>query len=497
MNDDLKWIKKKYGEKMMHLCRELFSIILETKGLLPKILEKNFEENKYLYDDIISAGVTNTFKQFIFSKVENVITKTKTDKTPKELLEEAGYDFYECHTEEQLESFKRYFTKNEELCSFHSNRLERCHVFWAIKKNVNEIKIENFNDPKRHDEYGTSVISIQFTKDKHKTLSIKNRYNHTVDNPDATFGNNLENIIPGLTYAFETTYGLTQTNPEEGLRLEKYIEDKNGKLYKYNLEINGIFYCPNNIIIDGDKVITYKKDSYILFDEFILDIQNKKIYTYNEEAENSFLDNLKNIKKINISKTKEKKLITLITEKGETLITLDNQNRLISYENKNLKEIGSKFLYHSEYLEEINMPNLEKIEDDFLTYNYNMKKISLPNLKEVGNDFIYCNSNISKINFPNLTKVGNSFLICNGELKEINKPNLKTVGDEFIAMNACIEKFYLPKLVSIGKDFLLNNKKMKLLQNIEKSNFKINENKFKILLIENQIKKLQNKAKQV
>ena len=38
MNYDLKQIKDKYGEKMMHLCRELFPTLLETEGLLFKLL---------------------------------------------------------------------------------------------------------------------------------------------------------------------------------------------------------------------------------------------------------------------------------------------------------------------------------------------------------------------------------------------------------------------------------------------------------------------------
>lgn len=34
MNDDLKIIKKYYGEKMSHLCRTLFPTILEEKGVI-------------------------------------------------------------------------------------------------------------------------------------------------------------------------------------------------------------------------------------------------------------------------------------------------------------------------------------------------------------------------------------------------------------------------------------------------------------------------------
>ena len=53
MNNDLKIIKKKYGEKMMHFCRDLFPTILEIEGLLPKLLMDNFNENLYLFDDIV------------------------------------------------------------------------------------------------------------------------------------------------------------------------------------------------------------------------------------------------------------------------------------------------------------------------------------------------------------------------------------------------------------------------------------------------------------
>ena len=56
---------------------------------------------------------------------------------------------------------------------------------------LSRIRSENFKKPIREDEYGTSVMSIQFTKDEAHTLSIKNRYNHSVVNPDATFSNNL------------------------------------------------------------------------------------------------------------------------------------------------------------------------------------------------------------------------------------------------------------------------------------------------------------------
>jgi len=153
--------------------------------------------------------------------------------------------------------------------------------FFAVKENVDQIKREDFVKPSRQDEYGTSVISIQFTKTSTHTLSIKNRYNHTVNNPDATFSNNLDNIIPGLTDSFARA-GYVQTYVKPCFELPNYVLAADGKYYKYNIEINNIYYCPNNVIIDNFEVHEYNKDSFIVFDYFILDLKEKKILLYDK-----------------------------------------------------------------------------------------------------------------------------------------------------------------------------------------------------------------------
>ena len=53
MIDDLKVIKKLYGEKMSHLCRELFPTILEEPCKLSTLLQEKFEPSKILYEDLI------------------------------------------------------------------------------------------------------------------------------------------------------------------------------------------------------------------------------------------------------------------------------------------------------------------------------------------------------------------------------------------------------------------------------------------------------------
>ena len=70
--DDLKLIKRHYGEKMMHLCRELFPTLLETPGLLFTILSKTFNFSRLLYDDIVNAKRVDEFKDLIYNTLHVV-----------------------------------------------------------------------------------------------------------------------------------------------------------------------------------------------------------------------------------------------------------------------------------------------------------------------------------------------------------------------------------------------------------------------------------------
>jgi len=449
MNPDLKKIKKLYGEKMMHLCRTLFPTILEESGKLVELLTDSFNPNPTLYDDIVDNGVEYTFQSYITNlnkKDEEIVDEEveETTKSVRELLSEAGYDFFECNTEEEIQSFRKYYKEEEELCTFSNNRLNNCHVFWAVKKNVDEIKREDFKNPKRQDQYGTSVISIQFAKNSNNTLSIKNRYNHTVNNPDATFSNNLDNIIPGLANAFEKEFGFNiNKNGSSNFELPNYVQvDK--KFYKYNYEIDNIYYCPNNIIIDNFEAKKYDKEKYIIMDYFTLDLVNKKM-TINENSpsikEDSFIDEFNDIDKVDVVNTEDGNKEVRITTKTnhEIVIGLDKCNRIISYHN----------------------PRVTKIKDDFLRYNETLKSISLQSLEEVGNNFIYRNECIEEVSFPKLKKAGNNFLIYNELLKSISLLSLEEVGDNFILFNENIEEIEVPKLKKIGKSFMWFNKVIK------------------------------------
>ncbi|MBR5369857.1 MAG: hypothetical protein IK137_00975, partial [Bacilli bacterium] len=337
--DDLKKIKNAYGEKMMHFCRDNFPTILEKPGSLYRILSKLFHPSKLLIDDINKNNddfkdifINIIMYEFLEYRKYKIDEDQVVTKTPAELLDEAGYILYECKTEEDIQKFRKYYKRKdnivpeytpgttpipyngEELCTFNGGRLKRCRVFFAVKKNVDEIKREDFTEPKRQDEYGTSVISIQFANDENNTISIKNRYNHTITdkNPDATFGNNLDNIIPGLTKAFEQEYDLNITSEDTDLydELSGYIRAEDGKYYKYNYEADNIYYCPDNIIIENRKVKQYDKSRYLLVGQLLIDFQDKTISICPNALDNrntlsilnydSFLDAFSNIKSIKV-----------------------------------------------------------------------------------------------------------------------------------------------------------------------------------------------------
>ena len=507
MKKELQQIKDKYGEEMMHFCRENFSSILETEGLLFKLLSEHFEYSKELFNDIVKQGYKDNFKNYIYSFIKvNDEDFQDVNKSPQELLDEAGYNFYECHNEKEVQSFKKYYAKGEQLCTFSDNRLRKCYVFFAVKKDVDNIRRKDFTEPQRQDLYGTSVISIQFSKGNTNTLSIKNRYNHRVENPDSTFSNNLENIIPGLTKAFTNEYNLNIKSPNFGFELRNYCLANDKKFYKYDHEINNIYYCYNNTIIDNFNVKKFSKDRYIVFEHYILDLKEKTIKLYDPLLNDSFVDYFNNIEieKIEVKKENNIKKI-IINENIE--VELDNYNRIASYKNIYLKEIKDNFLCSNKVLGDINIENVVTIGNNCLEKNKNLKVLSLPNVVYVGNNFLRSNNvleelnmnslkkagsgffqnnsflktlsfenleyvgdyffsynrDISEVYLPNIIQVGNSFLTSNEKLKYISLPNLKYTGDYFISNNEIIENVYVPNLESVGRDFLTHNNKIEVL----------------------------------
>ena len=426
--DDLKLIKKYYGEKFAHLCRELFPTILENNGLLFSLIDSHFEHNKFLYEDLISEEFVMDFIDYINNLLDKDKEVVVTEKSAKELLDEAGYILYECKTEEDIQKFRKYYDINEELCTFRGGRLKTDYVFFAVKKDIDKIKRAEI--PSRQDIYGTSIISIQFSKKNHY-ISIKNRYNHSVKNPDATFSNNLDNIIPGLTSAFEQDYDLFLSESRMRFDLPGYVY-ASGKYYKYNFEIDNIYYCPNNIIIDHGKIIDDFKDKarYIFIDYFIIDIKKDKY-----------------------GKTLYLKINSNIVE-----ISIDKKGNIIFFRDDYIKKIDNLFMHYNLKLKSIILSNVKLIKDCFLLYNTDLENIYAPKLENVMGCFLSQNKKLKNLYLPSLIGTGNYFLYSNKILNFFEAPNLLFVGDHFLTSNECLEYLCLETLVSAPEYFLSNNK---------------------------------------
>ena len=503
MKNELDKIKKYYGEEMMHLCKRLFPTILEKKGKLFELLANNFAFSKFLYDDIVKENKINDFKDYILSFIEKDNNLTKSSKNPFTLMDEAGYILYECKNEKEVSKFIKYYESCEMICTFHERRTTDHYVFFAVKKDVDDIKRNDFKCPKRDDLYGTSVISIQFSKGNVNTLSIKNRYNHTVDNPDATFSNNLDNIIPGLTDSFQKAYNLNIFPEDHIFELDNYFKGKNGKLYKYNYEIDEIYYCPNNIIISGDMIHEYEKEKYIIADYFIIDLIHKKIELFDDYLFDDGFEINKPINKIEIANESYGKKIHFYGNDYYIFIKLNKLNQIIFYEsnlkeiddnflyynktlktfiNKEVVEIGNNFLPYNNVLTNLDIPKVQNIGDDFLEQNSSLKNVNLlylenvgnnflknstfytidfPSLKSCKNQFLGFNNLLKEINLPNIENIQNFFLLCNTRISHINFPNLKEVGKGFMKHNNTIVDVNLPELKIIGDEFLENNNKLK------------------------------------
>ena len=455
MNPDLKIIKKLYGEKMMHLCREYFPTILETPSLLPSIMQEHFYPSRDLYENLISNQKENEFKNYIYSLIDKKYRPTsKSIKTPEELMSIAGYDLYECHTEEEIQSFKKYYKPNEALCTFHGGRLDRCRVFFAVKKDVANIKREDFSNPLRQDLYGTSVISIQFSKDGTNSLSIKNRYNHTVADPDATFSNDLDNIIAGLTDSFEEYYGIVQTFKSQNFEIPGYVRIKD-KYYKYNYELDNYYYCPNNIIIDErGNVREYNHEKYIVMDYFLLDLVNKTIIGP-ASFKDPFMEAFQNITKIEVKKNGDTKDLTITNGDGQIFyVTLDKRNRIIGVVNNFIEEIPNEYLFYNKALQFATLPNVKTIGHDFNYFNIELEKIDISSVTSIGDNFLNMNRKLEELNAPNLVKIGHNFLYQNENLQRLNLPSLEEVYNNFLYHNIGLETLDLPKLKKCGDDFI-------------------------------------------
>lgn len=254
-------IKKQNGEHFAKAIRAYDNGIFDIKDI-DKIV-------KYAGRD------AEPILQYLVSLKNIHIEEQAVHMDPLVLLDQAGYDAYVADTLEKQNAIQKYYASGEELCTFRdSARFQNYYIINAVRKDVDKIKRENFTQPKREDEYGTSVLSIQVLKTG-GFISIKNRYNHTVSNPDNTLDSNPDNIIRGLSDAIKHYFNVDFSAMD--VRLANNYTIINKQIIKYDTERNNV-YCAENFYAKDGKVYEIDKNSEIMLgDGLLLDLRTKKV----------------------------------------------------------------------------------------------------------------------------------------------------------------------------------------------------------------------------
>lgn len=440
-----KQIKKQNGEAVAKVLRS--EVLLDIPNLA-HILE--FAGNDPEKIKALAPVIREIYK------TQNT-SEYQTNKTPLELLHDAGYDAFVVTTEKQKNSIKKYYRPGEELCTFGDPmRHKNYYMIHAVKRDADKIKPSD--NPERQDEYGTSVISIQIAKTG-GFISIKNRYNHTVNNPDATFNNNPDNIIYGLSNSLKKYFNVDFNTTENPLPDNYRIV--NDQFVYYNYEIENTYFGQDYYF--SGSMITKLNTSYeVMLDYFILDTRTGEIQKVvgGQVSTHQILQDLLKNKKISIRTNPNNKHERMIFANDVHVLSVE-KGTITELNLSDIKHIDNGFLFYNQNLRRLYAPKLESVGNSFLCANKGLSELDLPALQEVDYNFLGCNQNISKFNAPHLEKTASRFLRNNTELKELDLPSLKILGEHSLELNTKLSRFYVPKVEKIGSVVLLNNLSLK------------------------------------
>lgn len=168
----------------------------------------------------------------------------------------AGYNKVIFDNEKEILDCKKYYEQGEIICTYNNlqARMREYHMLVAVKENID--KIHRAKTPQREDEYGTSILNIQIARNG-SHMSIKNRYNHTVSQPDSTLNNNLDMLYPGLQGMVLGYYGFASLNSNKAHY--DHIVNINNVYLKYNTERNNVYF--GAFVLDGVNGVQFTDTS--------------------------------------------------------------------------------------------------------------------------------------------------------------------------------------------------------------------------------------------
>jgi len=243
--------------------------------------------------------------------------------------------------------------------------------------------------------------------------------------------------------------------------LKKYVEACDGKKYQYNLQVRGIYYCPNNIIINDRNEIVKLPSHQILADYFIIDTKEGTVSLYDKELRDGFIKTVADIENIKIENNLIKiyKKDNRIKNPKNRCVTIKlNQGKILSFEDNSITKCGDQYLAWCNSIKELRMSNLRNCGSFFLNHNETLENLYLPEMSECGIRFLYSNTALKALRLPKVKKCGFQFMDSNNALREFYAPELEDVGAYFMQANTCLNKFYAPKIKSVAHDFMLKHR---------------------------------------
>lgn len=311
-------------------------------------------------DKIRKALVTpqnarNVFSELDEFKIKSICTEisatntfgTIRETTQEEIIEDfnkAGYDTVIFDDEEKIAEYKKYYADGEVICTYNNlaERMRQYHMIVAVKKDID--KIQRSKAPQRDDEYGTSILNIQIAKNG-SHMSIKNRYNHTVNECDSTLNNNLDMLVLGLQAKVLGYYNIASLNNNKCYY--NRIVNINGIYLKYNREAHNVYF--GDFVLDnanGARFTDHSKYYVKVNDDYwnepyVLDFQKKEvIQLFDVRYQNSKSALLTRAMKENLLNSGNK-------EEADNLniIFPDATKELLQYRKKALQYVANNYGY--------------------------------------------------------------------------------------------------------------------------------------------------------
>lgn len=222
------------------------------------------DQDKLRHALVTPQNARNVFSELDEFQIKSICSEisandtfgTIRETTQDEIIEgfnKAGYDTVIFDDKEKIAECEKYYASGERICTYNdlSGRMRQYHMIVAIKKDID--KIQRSKNPKREDEYGTSILNIQIAKNG-SHMSIKNRYNHTVSECDSTLNNNLDLLVPGLQAKVLGYYKIACLHKNKNYY--NHIININGIYLKYCIEKNNVYF--GNFVLDSKNGVRFE-----------------------------------------------------------------------------------------------------------------------------------------------------------------------------------------------------------------------------------------------